>query len=126
MTIISKGISFQLKKNILSKLSKMLKNPEDLKGLRGWLAVLGFSLVVNLIITVGESLESFETLGKIMSDGTWELLSSSSSEYYNPILVFLVLEEIIFLTCFTFAFLYLVYLFFQNITFSQNILLFFF
>jgi len=92
----------------------MLKNPEDLKGLRGWLAVLGFSLVVNLIITVGESLESFETLEKIMSDGTWELLSSSSSEYYNPILVFLVLEEIIFLTCFTFAFLYLVYLFFSK------------
>ena len=76
----------------------MLKNPEDLKGLRGWLAVLGFSLVVNLIIAVGGALESFETLEKIMSDGTWELLSSSTSEYYNPTFVFLFLQEIIFLT----------------------------
>ena len=92
----------------------MLKNPEDLKGLRGWLAFLGFSLVVSLIITVGESIKEFEELEKIMSDGTWELLSSSTSEYYNPTFVFLFLQEIIFLTCFSFAFLYIVYLYFSK------------
>jgi len=92
----------------------MLKNQEDLKGIRGWLAVLGFSIIIVPIIFVGDLFELISTLDGYMEDGTWKLLTTSSSEYYNPILVILILEELIFGCIFTVAFVYIAHLFFSK------------
>ena len=92
----------------------MLKNPEDLKGLGGWLFLLGIGIVLSPIAMIGNLRELIAPIVLYINDGTWEALTSASSEYYNPILVTLIVEEIFFNGCFTLAFVYIAYLFFSK------------
>ena len=98
----------------------MLKNSEDLKGLGGWLFLLGIGMVLGPIAMINEMRELITSIVQFINDGTWEALTESSSEYYNPILAILIVEEIIINGCLTLALLYIAYLFFfKTLSFSK-------
>ena len=92
----------------------MLKNSEDLKGLGGWLFLLGIGMVLGPIAMINGMRELITSIVQYINDGTLEALTESSSEYYNPILAILIVEEIIINGCLTLALLYIAYLFFSK------------
>ena len=52
------------------------------KGLGGWLIVVAIGLVVSCIRI---PVESWQIFGSILSDGSWEVLTTPGTEYYHPL-----------------------------------------
>ncbi|GHA63957.1 membrane protein [Formosimonas limnophila] len=52
------------------------------KGLGGWLIVVAIGLIVSCIRT---PLESWQIFGSILSDGSWEVLTTPGTDYYYPL-----------------------------------------
>jgi len=92
---------------ILYKAAQVSNGPQ---GLGGWLILVGVGLIISPIrIAVIE----FTILGLFL-DGTWSAISSSQSEFYNPILAFMIPLEFIMNLAFIFGFIFLIYLYFTK------------
>jgi Protein of unknown function (DUF2569) len=82
-----------------------------LVGLRGWLALVGFGLVV---APVRLSIDIFRTYAPIFRDDTWSALTTPASEAYNPLWATLLTFEILIGVIFVAALLLLLALFFKR------------
>ncbi|MDP9805013.1 DUF2569 domain-containing protein [Acinetobacter calcoaceticus] len=82
-----------------------------LKGLGGWLTLVGFGLIVSpirLIVT------GYQTYYPMFSEGMFNLLTSVDSVYYHPLWKYYILGEIAVNTIFVLISLVLLYLFFRK------------
>ena len=97
-----------------SKLSNQnAQNIEDnrLKGLGGWLILVGIGVVLSPIRLLGLIIQVYKP---IFEDGTWEALTTVGSESYNEFWAPLLITEMIYNALMVIASLYLVYLFFTK------------
>ena len=83
----------------------------ELKGLRGWLILVGIGVVVSPIRLLASLVQTYKP---IFEDGTWEALTTVGSESYNPYFGSLLIGEIAFNTIIVAARIYLIYLFFSK------------
>ncbi|MFC3282645.1 DUF2569 domain-containing protein [Litchfieldella rifensis] len=82
-----------------------------LKGLGGWLILVGLGVVINpirLLVTL------IPTYKPIFEDGIWEALTTSGSAVYNPYFSYLLVGEIAFNIIILSISIYLIYLFFSK------------
>ncbi|MDQ1210076.1 hypothetical protein QE380_002999 [Acinetobacter baylyi] len=82
-----------------------------LKGLGGWLTLVGFGLIVSpirLIVT------GYQTYYPIFSEGIFNSLTSVDSVYYHPLWIYYILGEITVNTIFVLTSFVLLYLFFKK------------
>ena len=79
-------------------------------GLGGWLILVGLGLIISPIRIAAIE---FTILGLFL-DGTWSAISSSSSEFYNPLLAIMIPLEFIMNLAFIFGFIFLIYLYFTK------------
>jgi hypothetical protein len=86
------------------------------QGLGGWLILVALGLIVSPIRIAAIE---FTILG-IFLDGTWSVLSDSSSEFYSPILAVIIPIEFVLNMAFIFGFLFLIYLFFTKSSIFPN------
>lgn len=80
------------------------------KGLGGWLILVGINLIFSPFRIMGIEFELFE----LFSNGTWNELADSSSEFYNPGLAAIIPLEFVINMAFIFSFFFLIYLFFTQ------------
>lgn len=84
---------------------------EELEGLKGWLLLVGFSVIMS---PVALALSTWPLYSDIVNQGILAALINPDSAYYQPLLaLFIVLEMVINLALF-FACLYLILLFFRK------------
>lgn len=88
-----------------------LADNNELKGLSGWLTLVGLGVIINPIRLLLTTVPAYKP---IFEDGTWEALTSKGSEVYNPYFSSLLVGEIVFNTIMVAASIYLVYLFFTK------------
>ncbi|MBV1959308.1 MAG: DUF2569 domain-containing protein [Pseudomonadales bacterium] len=88
-----------------------MNEESDLKGLRGWLILIGLGLVFSPIRLVATCYPLFS---QIFTDGTWEIVTTQGSEFYHPIWAPLLIGELIFNVGLVLLCLYLMYLFFTR------------
>ena len=92
----------------------MIENPlfpNELKGLRGWLVLLGWGVVLNAIILVVTAALVFE---RLFSGGTWEAKITVDSGVFDPLFALLLIWEIIYNPAMIIASLYLISFFFSK------------
>ena len=88
-----------------------MSNDNELKGLSGWLILVGIGVVIapiRLLVTY------IPIYTPIFEDGTWEAVTSVDSELYNPLWGPLLIGEIAYNSIMVAASLYLIYLFFSK------------
>ncbi len=83
----------------------------DLKGLGGWLILVGLGIVISPIGLLATLVPRYKP---IFEDGTWEALTTAGSEVYNPYFSSLLVGEITVNTIIVAASIYLIYLFFSK------------
>ena len=83
----------------------------ELKGLGGWLILVGIGVVVNPIRLLITYIPIYKPVFK---DGTWVALTTAESELYNPYWAPLLIGEIAFNAIIVVVSLYLIYLFFSK------------
>jgi hypothetical protein len=88
-----------------------MNNEKDLKGLGGWLIVVGIGVVLSPIRVLVVYVPIYH---EILTDGTWELLTSAESAYYHPLWQPLLAGEMVFNSLLVLAWTYLIYLFFSR------------
>jgi len=89
----------------------MSDNNDELKGIGGWLILVGLGVVLSPI----RNLVTYVPIYKpIFEDGTWEVLTTVGSEAYNPMWGPLLIGEITYNSLMVVASLYLIYLFFSK------------
>lgn len=82
----------------------------ELKGLDGWLVLLGFGVVIGAL----KSLLDISTYTILFEDGNWESLTTIGSEAYIPYFESLLIVEMAFNSVMITASFYLIYLFFSK------------
>lgn len=88
-----------------------MENSNELKGLGGWLILVGIGVVIAPI----RLLTSFiPVYSPIMKDGAWDALTSPGSLAYHPLWEPLLIAEITYNLAMVAASLYLIYLFFSK------------
>lgn len=88
-----------------------VKENIELKGLGGWLILIGIGAVLSPIRLLISSIQIYHP---IFTDGTWEALTTIGSEVYHPLWKPLLLGEIIFNVGMVTVSIYLIYLFFAK------------
>lgn len=88
-----------------------MENNEELKGLSGWLILVGIGVVIGPIRLLATTIPVFQP---IFVDGTWEALTTVGSEAYNPLWAPLLIGEIIYNTAMLIALIYMAFLFFTK------------
>lgn len=83
----------------------------ELKGLGGWLILVGIGVVVAPIRLLAFSIPTFKP---IFEDGTWEALTTVGSKAYDPLWAPLLIGEISFNAIMIVATLCLIFLFFSK------------
>jgi uncharacterized protein DUF2569 len=84
---------------------------ENLKGLNGWLILVGIGVVLGPVRLLFEVTTLFYP---IFTDGTWQLLTNANSEQFIPYFGVLIISEVISNTLIILASLYLIVLFFRK------------
>ncbi|MCK8108367.1 DUF2569 domain-containing protein [Pseudoalteromonas sp. 2CM41L] len=88
-----------------------MSNNEELKGLSGWLILVGIGVVMGPIRLFATTFPLFQP---IFSDGTWEALTTVGSEAYSPFWAPLIIGEIVYNVAMFAALIYLAFLFFSK------------
>ena len=88
-----------------------MSNDNELKGLGGWLILVGIGVVIAPIRLLVTYVPLYKT---IFEDGTWEALTTVGSEVYNPLWAPLLIGEIVYNSVMVVASIYLIYLFFSK------------
>lgn len=83
----------------------------ELKGLGGWLILVGLGVVFAPIRVLVTTIPIFKP---IFEDGTWEALTTVGAEAYNPMWAPVLIGEIAYNSMIVVASLYLIYLFFSK------------
>ena len=83
----------------------------ELKGLSGWLILVGIGVIFSPIRLLFTSIPIYK---QIFEDGTWEALTTVGSEVYNSLWAPLFLGEITYNSIMVAASIYLIYLFFSK------------
>lgn len=84
---------------------------KELKGLGGWLILVGIGVVINPIRLLLTVVPAFNA---IFEDGIWEALTTEGSEVYTPYFGALVVGEMVFNAVIIAASIYMAYLFFSK------------
>lgn len=87
-----------------------MSNDEELKGLGGWLILVGIGVIISPI----QLLVTYIPIYNIFEDGTWEALTTVGSEAYNPLWGPLLIGEIVYNAAMVAVSIYLIYLFFSK------------
>ncbi|MFN3581823.1 MAG: DUF2569 domain-containing protein [Pseudomonas sp.] len=88
-----------------------MSKDDELKGLGGWLILLGIGLVISPIRLLFVLIPTYKP---IFEDGTWEAVTNPASIDYIPHLAVLLIGEMAANTVVILAFFYLIYLFFSK------------
>ena len=88
-----------------------MEQDKELKGLNGWLLLVGFGVLLSPIRILFTSMTTFSDVYK---DGVWNLLTNTDSVSYIPYWGSLIILEVTFNVIIFIASLYLVYLFFKE------------
>lgn len=88
-----------------------MNETDDVKGLGGWLVLVGFGLVVT---SIQISVSMFTVYKPIFEDGTWEALTTVGTDAYHPLWAQVLIGEITFNVLILAASIYLIYLFFSK------------
>lgn len=88
-----------------------MDNQKELKGLSGWLILVGIGVVVSPLRLFVTAMQSFTPLFR---EGTWAALTTAGSEYYHPAWAPLLIGEIVYNLGMVSASAYLIYLFFSR------------
>ena len=96
---------------ILHKKGEVMETDSKLKGLRGWLILVGIGVVVTPIRLLVTSIPIYLPIFK---DGTWELVTTKGSEFYHVLWGPLLVGEMFYNICILAAAVYLIYLFFSK------------
>lgn len=88
-----------------------MSDASELKGLGGWLIIIGIGLFMSPITIVIELGPIFYS---ILADGVIPALSNPLSEFYNPLLLLLIFGELVINFLMTVVSVYLIYLFFSK------------
>ena len=91
--------------------SEKVEEEIKLKGLRGWLILVGIGVVLSPLRLLGEVIPVFLP---IFEEGTFEALTTVGSGVYSPHLATLIVGEIIFNIGMVMTGIYLIYLFFTK------------
>lgn len=83
----------------------------ELKGLGGWLILVGIGVVIGPIRLLASLVPTYKP---IFENGTWEALTTPGSESYNPYFGSLLIGEIAYNTIMVAICIYLIYLFFSK------------
>lgn len=83
----------------------------ELKGLGGWLILVGIGVVLSPIRLLSTLVPTFKP---VFEDGTWEALTTEGSDAYAPYFGSLLVGEMVFNTIMVAASIYLIYLFFSK------------
>ena len=84
---------------------------QNLKGLGGWLILVGIGVVLSPFRL---AFEYYPIFSQIFTDGTWEVLTTVGSEAYNVMWAPLLIGEIVFNSLMVLVSVYLIYLFFTK------------
>lgn len=84
---------------------------DKLNGLRGWLLLVGFGIVVSPFRMIAQL---YPLYTEIISNGSWALLTSPGSEDYNPAYAPLIIGEMIINVTLILCWLYIAFLFFSR------------
>jgi len=98
-------------KQIINILRLKMKDENELKGLGGWLILVGLGVIlapIRLLITYVPLYQP------VFEDGTWEAITSVDSVSYNPMLSSLLMGEMAYNVIMVLASIYLIYLFFTK------------
>ena len=88
-----------------------MSQEENLKGLSGWLILVGIGIVFSPIRLVATYYPIFS---QIFTDGTWEILTTPGTEVYNVMWAPLLISEIVYNSAMVLASVYLIYLYFSK------------
>lgn len=88
-----------------------MSNDNKLKGLSGWLILVGLGVLVSPIRLLVTYIPIYKP---IFEDGTWEMLTTVSSEAYDPLWEPLLVGEIAYNSIMFGVSVYLIYLFFSK------------
>ncbi|GAB5453192.1 MAG: hypothetical protein Hals2KO_35200 [Halioglobus sp.] len=88
-----------------------MSNDDELKGLGGWLILVGIGVIVAPIRLLATYIPVYKP---IFEDGTWEALTTVGSEAYDPLWGPLLISEIVYNSTMVFLSIYLIYLFFSK------------
>ncbi len=86
-------------------------NNNELKGLNGWLILVGIGVVMSPIRLLITMVPIYQP---ILEDGTWKALTTVGSESYTPYFGSLLIGEMVFNAIMFAASIYLIYLFFSK------------
>jgi len=84
---------------------------KDLEGLGGWLILVGLGIVLSPLKIIALI---FPTYSEIFSNGSWELLTTSGTEVYNPFWGPILIGEISINGVLVIAWLFIAFLFFTK------------
>jgi hypothetical protein len=84
---------------------------KDLKGIRGWLILVAIGVVLSPIRMLAVFVPLYQ---EIFTNGTWEALTTTTSEVYHPMWAPLLIGELGFNALMFAASIYLIYLFFSK------------
>lgn len=88
-----------------------MENNENLKGISGWLILVGIGVVISPIRLLITTVPVFHP---IFTNGTWEAVTTIGSEAYHPLWGPLLIGEVLYNLCMVLASTYLIYLFFSK------------
>ncbi|MGK0472299.1 MAG: hypothetical protein ACJAR0_002780 [Candidatus Azotimanducaceae bacterium] len=90
---------------------KDVTEEKNLEGLGGWLLLVGLGIVVSplrIIIMI------FPTYSEMFSNGTWEVLTTSGAEAYNPLWAPIIYGEMAINGALVLAWIFVAFLFFSK------------
>ena len=94
-----------------------MQDNNELKGLGGWLILVGIGVVISpfrILLTL------VQTFKPILEDGTWEAITTIGSDAYHPLWETVIIGEMTFNIVMVILWAYLVYLFLVNTIFFRD------
>ena len=88
-----------------------MEENNKLKGLHGWLLLVGIGLVVTPFRLIAEYLPLYN---EMFTNGSWELLTTEGSNYFIPYFGTFMIVEMFYNIFLVISFFYLTYLFFKE------------